>query len=57
VVAAALCSRGTSVDDAFEQVANAKSAALAIDGPPPAFVIAPAAEFQSALRRLFGTTV
>jgi protein-tyrosine phosphatase len=56
VVAAALCSRGASVDDAFEQVAKAKSTALAIQGAPPAFVIAPAAEFQSTLHRLFGAS-
>ena len=53
VVAAALCSKGASVDDAFERVARAKSAALAIEGAPTTFIIAPAGEFRAALRRIF----
>lgn len=54
VVAAHLCERGSDVDAAFEQVAGAKALALAHLGFEPDFLIAPAWEFQSALRRRYG---
>lgn len=54
VIAALLCEeRKTSVDAAFERVAGAKALAFADLGYAPEFLIAPAWEFQSYLRRRY----
>lgn len=54
VIAALLCERGSQVEAAFEHVAGAKALALAHLGYSADLLIAPAWEFQAALRRRYG---
>lgn len=53
VIAAHLCEAGREVDAAYEHVAGAKALALAHLGFSAELLIAPAWEFQSALRRRY----
>lgn len=54
VIAAVLCDEGSVVDDAFDRIARAKAEALRSTVAEPDLLIAPAWEFRSCLRRLYG---
>jgi hypothetical protein len=54
VIAAYLCEAGATPDEAFDRVAESKSQALAHLGYAPELLIAPAWEFQTCLKRLYG---
>lgn len=54
VIAAYLCESGATPEEAFDRVAEAKAQALSHFGYAPELLIAPAWEFQSCLRRLYG---
>jgi Dual specificity phosphatase, catalytic domain len=54
VIAAYLCESGATPDEAFDRVAEAKAEALVHMGYAPELLIAPAWEFQSCLKRLYG---
>jgi hypothetical protein len=54
VIAALLCEQGEAVDAAFERIARAKAEALRNQSADPDLLIAPAWEFRTCLRRLYG---
>jgi len=53
VVAALLCSEGAGVDEAYRRIARAKATAIGPTVLGEEFLIAPAAEFRSCLKRLY----
>lgn len=54
VIAALLCEDGSNVDEAYDRIARAKAEALSHDRADPDLLIAPAWEFRTCLRRLYG---
>lgn len=54
VLAALLCDRGARLSEALEQIAGAKAEALGLGNTAARQLIAPAWEFRSALRRMYG---
>ena len=53
IIAALMCADGRRVEDAYQHIARAKAVALRALGIEQDFLIAPAGEFRSCLRRLF----
>jgi hypothetical protein len=56
VIAALLCDDGSPVEDAYDRIARAKAEALTTAIADPDLLIAPAWEFRTCLRRLYGGT-
>lgn len=54
VIAAVMCADGESVDTAFDRIARAKAEALVSRLADPDLLIAPAWEFRTCLRRMYG---